>query len=100
MKPFLILRIPVTLSNDKKPERRDSVGHRPEVAGEASDARAASALVASLSFGDYRHHYYALELRFSGAPDRKSAISLPLGRPARRGNKPKLLQIENKEKRA
>lgn len=89
MRAFIIIRVPITLSSTKEPERRDNYGPRPDVVATTDDAEEAKRLVVSFSFGDYRHHYYALELRFSGAPDRKSAIAAPGGKPAK-GTRPKL----------
>lgn len=100
MKPFLILRVPATLSVEKTTERRTTFGARPESVGEAETEAEASRLVAAHSFGDFRHHYYALELKFMGAPDRKSAIAVPAGKPAK-GARPKLVsRNEEKENRA
>ena len=97
MRPFLILRVPATIASDKSPERRATFGPRPESVGEADDEASASRRVSELSFGDLRHHYYALELKFYGAPDRKSASAVPAGKPAK-GSRPKLA-VENKREK-
>lgn len=97
MKAFTIIRVPVI--GGHSPERRPNFGANPAIVGEAETDAEASAKVAELSFGDYRHHYYALELRFQGAPDRKSAIAINKGK-ASRGPKPRLAVNNEKEKKA
>lgn len=98
MKQFTIIRVPVVIGERAESARRPNFGPRPEIVGEADSDTEASAKVASLSFGDLRHHYYALELRFMGAPDRKSAIALAAGK-EKRGAKPKIAVDNSKEKR-
>lgn len=77
MKSFVVLRVPATLDNAKPVRRESYAGPGTSIVGEFDDEDAAKADVAARSFCDYRHHYYALELRYSGDPERKSAITAP-----------------------
>lgn len=77
MKPFLILRVPVIWDADKKPLRRPTFGANPTVVGDAQTADELAELVGGLSLGDLRHHYYGLEIKFTGASDWKTAIAFP-----------------------
>ena len=100
MKPFLVIRVPVVLDEQRNPERRPRyVGPGTTIVGEFDTPKEASDAVKQMSFGDRLHHYYAFELRFSGDPDRKG-VKVESAKPYK-GSRPKLaVDNQKKEKRA
>lgn len=98
MKPFLVLRIPVTLDENRDPVRRPSYfAPTTTIVGEFATEREAAEAVKN-GYGDRKHHYYAFELRYSGDPERKG-VKAESVKPERRP-KPKLAINNEKEKQA
>jgi len=99
LKPFIVVRVPIILTEEKAPARRPTYGLAPNVVGEFDTAKESADEVARRSYGDRLYHYYGLELRFTGGPDRKTAAVVS-AKPAK-GSRPKLAVNNNrKEKRA
>lgn len=95
MKPFLILRVPTILDENRNHVRRPDFGANPTVVGTAETYAEAASRVGGLSLGDVKHHYYGFELKLMGAPDRKSVITVK-PKPAK-GSKPRLA-VDNRSK--
>lgn len=95
MKPFAIVRVPALLSPEKEWVRRESLGARLDLAGDAETIDEAAAKVAELQRRDERHHYYALELRLIGLPGRAVPLTVAAAAPG-----PKIAVDNSKEKRA
>lgn len=74
MKPFLVLRVPVVLDENRDPLRRPRYASpATTIVAEAATEKDAADAVRDLGYGDRNHHYYAFELRYSGDPERKAA---------------------------